>query len=314
MLLHQLKILLPINRGRTGTLRLKRCCHGTCGRSLLPPTETGRETAVEENQQPRSTTPRRKCWHEVREIAQGEHPQRMKLTIWNHIQVTHLQTVMPNRKEYIDGGSDPRNMGSADDDEETFKAKWWLSLRKTRQTIPGTGRGKSKKIWRNLRLSKKIKAMATSPDETNKSYQEFKDLQQQWKEIKTVPGWESQWTWRNYQLYVEQFYDYLKLNSETKEYDFKEESWTENQTANLPKLVDERCHQCFHLLGIASGISWDRSVSKDTWRDMEPFQNRFHHHQQTSPTALEELRAKRRKFGKRRRLSANHKSYFQRGK
>src|SRR3712207_7078055 len=49
----------------------------------------------------------------------------------------------------------------------------------------------------------------------------FKELQQQWKEIKAVPADKANELWRNYQLYVEQFYDLLKLNSEAREYDFK---------------------------------------------------------------------------------------------
>lgn len=63
--------------------------------------------------------------------------------------------------------------------------------------------------------------MATSPEDANKSYQEFKALQQEWKEIKNVPATRANELWRNYQLYVEQYYDLLKLNSEAREYDFK---------------------------------------------------------------------------------------------
>ena len=63
--------------------------------------------------------------------------------------------------------------------------------------------------------------MVTSPEEANKSYKEFKALQEEWKEIKNVPAEKANELWRNYQLYVEQFYDLLKLNSEAREYDFK---------------------------------------------------------------------------------------------
>ena len=63
--------------------------------------------------------------------------------------------------------------------------------------------------------------MVTSPEEANKTFQEFKALQQEWREIKAVPAEKANELWRNYQLYVEQFYDLLKLNSEAREYDFK---------------------------------------------------------------------------------------------
>ncbi|MBO7568918.1 MAG: DUF349 domain-containing protein, partial [Bacteroidaceae bacterium] len=58
-------------------------------------------------------------------------------------------------------------------------------------------------------------------EEANKSYKEFQTLQQQWREIRNVPAEKANELWRNYQLYVEQFYDMLRLNSEARELDFK---------------------------------------------------------------------------------------------
>lgn len=63
--------------------------------------------------------------------------------------------------------------------------------------------------------------MATSPEEANKSFNAFKQLQQEWKEIGAVPPEKANETWKTYQLYVEQFYDLLNLNREAREYDFK---------------------------------------------------------------------------------------------
>ena len=80
---------------------------------------------------------------------------------------------------------------------------------------------KQENLKKKLDIIEKIKAMVTSPEEANKSYQDFKKLQQEWKEIKLVPAEKANELWRNYQLYVEQYYDLLKLNSEAREYDFK---------------------------------------------------------------------------------------------
>ena len=80
---------------------------------------------------------------------------------------------------------------------------------------------KAENLEKKLSIIEKIKAMVTSPEEANKSYQEFKTLQQEWRDIKSVPAEKANELWRNYQLYVEQFYDLLKLNSEAREYDFK---------------------------------------------------------------------------------------------
>ena len=74
---------------------------------------------------------------------------------------------------------------------------------------------KQENLAKKLEIIEKIKAMTTSPEEANQSYNDFKALQQEWKEIKTVPADKANELWRNYQLYVEQFYDLLKLNNET---------------------------------------------------------------------------------------------------
>ena len=66
-----------------------------------------------------------------------------------------------------------------------------------------------------------LKELVESGDDANKSYTEFKKLQQQWNETKLVPQGKVNELWKNYQLYVEKFYDLLKLNNEFREYDFK---------------------------------------------------------------------------------------------
>ena len=99
---------------------------------------------------------------------------------------------------------------------------------------------KQENLSKKLDIIERIKALATSPDEANKSYTIFKELQQEWKEIKTVPADKANELWRNYHLYVEQFYDLLKLNSEAREYDFKKNlELKEKLCESAEKLADE---------------------------------------------------------------------------
>lgn len=81
--------------------------------------------------------------------------------------------------------------------------------------------------------------MTTSPEEANKSYQDFKALQQEWKEIKNIPADKANEVWKNYQLYVEQFYDMLKLNSEAREYDFKKNLEAKTQLCEAAEKLNE---------------------------------------------------------------------------
>lgn len=81
--------------------------------------------------------------------------------------------------------------------------------------------------------------MTTSPEEANKSYQDFKALQQEWKEIKNIPADKANEVWKNYQLYVEQFYDMPKLNSEAREYDFKKNLEAKTQLCEAAEKLNE---------------------------------------------------------------------------
>lgn len=134
----------------------------------------------------------------------------------------HIAEREARLKEYIDGGGNPETYQMVpDQDEETFKAQMAVIREKRAQIMQQQEAEKQANLEKKLEIIEKIKTMATSPDEAGKSYNEFKELQQQWKDIKNVPADKANELWRNYQLYVEQFYDLLKLNSEAREYDFK---------------------------------------------------------------------------------------------
>ena len=140
-------------------------------------------------------------------------------TVFYKLHIAERETRL---KEYIDGGGDPEAYQILpDEDEEVFKAEMAVVREKRARVMQQQEAEKLANLEKKQEIIEKIKAMATSPDEANKSYTEFKELQQQWKDIKAVPADKANELWRNYQLYVEQFYDLLKLNSEAREYDFK---------------------------------------------------------------------------------------------
>lgn len=58
-------------------------------------------------------------------------------------------------------------------------------------------------------------------DNVNKRYAEFQQMQQTFKSITDIPATAVTSTWKTFQLYVEQFYDMLKINKELRDYDFK---------------------------------------------------------------------------------------------
>ena len=160
----------------------------------------------------------------VKEIAHSdEHPQKGEIDYLKTIfYKLHFAEREADMKAYLEGGGDPANYKVLpDEDEEVFKAEMGVRTQPPGKVFREQEKEKQENLKKKLDIIEKIKAMVTSPEEANKSYQDFKKLQQEWKEIKLVPAEKANELWRNYQLYVEQYYDLLKLNSEAREYDFK---------------------------------------------------------------------------------------------
>ena len=189
----------------------------------------------------------------LKEIAASdENPDKDEIdllkTVFYKLHITEREARM---KEYIDGGGAPEAYQiMPDEDEETFKQQMAIVREKRARIFQQQEAEKQANLEKKLEIIEKIKAMATSPDEANKSYNEFKELQQQWKDIKNVPADRASELWRNYQLYVEQFYDLLKLNSEAREYDFKKNLETKTKLCEAAeKLADEEdVISAFHQL------------------------------------------------------------------
>ena len=146
-------------------------------------------------------------------------------------EIDHLKTAFykllfaereADQKTFIENGGDPEAyVMKTDDSEEQFKAEVGLIKEKRAKAFQQQEEEKKANLQRKQQIIEKIKMMSTSPEEANKSYNDFKALQQEWKDIKAVPAEKANELWRNYQLYVEQYYDLLNLNRELREYDFK---------------------------------------------------------------------------------------------
>ena len=179
----------------------------------------------------------------VREIAHGdEAPQKEEVDyLKTAFYKLHIAGREARLKEYIDAGGDPEQYQITPDElEEAFKAEMGVIKEKRQKLFKEQEQEKQVNLEKKLAIIEKIKAMVTSPEEANKSYKDFKALQDEWKEIKNVPAEKANELWRNYQLYVEQFYDLLKLNSEAREYDFKKNLELKTKLCEAAeKLADE---------------------------------------------------------------------------
>ena len=153
----------------------------------------------------------------------------------------HRAAQMAARNAFIEQGGAPEDWrAEIDGAEENFKAIM-ASIRQRRAEIAEqVEKQKAENLEKKQAIIDRIKELATSPEEANAHFDEFKQLQAQWKELGAVPAEKATEIWKNYQLYVEQFYDLLKLNSEAREYDFKKNLSAKERLIELAeKLADE---------------------------------------------------------------------------
>ena len=205
------------------------------------------ETAEEEASQ--VETPRKvyetkaEILERIRDIAHGdESPQKEEVDyLKTAFYKLHIAEREASFKAYLDEGGDPEQYQiTPDEQEEAFKAEMGIIKEKRAKIFKEQEAEKQANLTKKLEIIEKVKSMITTPEEANKGYQEFKALQQQWREIKNVPAEKANELWRNYQLYVEQFYDMLRLNSEAREYDFrKNKEQKERLCEAAEKLADE---------------------------------------------------------------------------
>ena len=226
------------------------------GAAASPAEEQGQNEVINEavEEQPRKVyESKSEILERVREIAHGdEAPQKDEVdylkTAFYKLHVAEREAQI---KAYIEAGGDPEQYQIAPDEtEEAFKAEMGIIKEKRAKLLKEQEAEKQENLAKKLAIIEQIKGMITTPEQANKSYKEFQALQLQWREIKNVPAEKANELWRNYQLYVEQFYDMLRLNSEARELDFKKNLEAKQHLCEVAeKLADEEdVISAFHQL------------------------------------------------------------------
>ncbi len=134
----------------------------------------------------------------------------------------HNQAMQEARKKYIDEGGDPEAyVPVMDPDEETFRQAMQVLRERRAGEQLRIEKERADNLEKKLHILERIQQLTTNPEEAGQHFDEYKSLQQQWKETGTVPAERSTELWKNYQLYSEQYYDLLKMGHELRDYDFK---------------------------------------------------------------------------------------------
>lgn len=111
-------------------------------------------------------------------------------------------------------------------------------------------------------ILEELRVLVSSEETLKKTYDEFKNLQDRWKEIGMVPRTEINNLWQNYHFLVEKFFDKVKLNKELKDLDLKK---------NLEAKI-ALCEKTEELLLETSVLKTFKKLQKyhEEWKDIGP--------------------------------------------
>ncbi|MDR0349565.1 MAG: DUF349 domain-containing protein [Tannerella sp.] len=172
------------------------------------------------------------------------------------------------KKVFIEGGSEEADF-VAPEDETAPVLKELLDEYKRKRTELHEREDKQKEenYAKKLQLIDRIQALIESQEDFNRRYNEYKEIQQKWKELDPVPQEHARELWRNYQIQSERFYDLVKINNQFRDYDFKKNLGLKT---NLCEIVER-------LITEEDVISAYHQLQKlfQQWREIGPVAREF---------------------------------------
>lgn len=149
-----------------------------------------------------------------------------------------------------------------DPNEEYLKELWAEYGKKKAELLKLQEEERVENLKRKEEIIEKIKVLANGEESMNKTFNEFKALQQEWLNIGQVPSSDAKGLWNNYQLQIERFYDFVKINKELRDLDFKR---------NLEQKI-EFCEKAEELLLLTDAIEASKQLQElhELWKELGP--------------------------------------------
>ena len=206
----------------------------------------------------------------------------------------HRSEVDELKKAFLTAGGEEKDFVAPEDETES-KIKELLNVYKEKRAaiLAEEERVKAANYALKLQLIDQLKALTESQEDFNKLYNDFKDIQQRWKEVKAVPQEHVSELWKNYQIYSEKFYDIIKINNQFRDYDFKKNLEMKTALCETDRETANRNRMSYPLPSASEttpAMARNRPVAKELQRrPLVPLQSRFHNHQQTPSGAFRRI-------------------------
>lgn len=175
----------------------------------------------------------------------------------------HKAEFEKNRKEFVDAGGDFAQYTAPDDLYEPQIKELLKQFRDLRTKYNRELEGqKQHNLEEKQKLIEQIKELVNRSESVNQTFQEFRELQQRWREIGPVPQSNLNDLWETYHHHVQNFYDYIKINKELRDLDLKR---------NLEEKIN-LCEKAEELLIEPSVVVAFKKLQKyhNQWREIGP--------------------------------------------
>ena len=134
----------------------------------------------------------------------------------------YRQEVENARAQFVNTGGNPEEFIREDDEIEIRFKELYAEYRTRRDQLASEiEQSKENNLKEKLVIIDELKELINSKETVNHTFNQFRELQRRWKEIGAVPQANVKDLWETYHLYVEQFYNYVKINKELKDLDLK---------------------------------------------------------------------------------------------
>ncbi len=172
------------------------------------------------------------------------------------------------RRAFIDGGGSEEEFVPTVDGAEVRLKELFKEYRRRRDEFIANLEAEKEQNYRTkLAIINELKELVDSDETLNHTFNKFRELQQRWKETGIVPQQHVKDLWETYNLHVENFYNFIKINKELRDLDLKKNY---EQKAAL-------CEQAEALVLEPSVIEAFHKLQKlhDAWRETGPVANEF---------------------------------------
>ncbi|MBP9510905.1 MAG: DUF349 domain-containing protein [Bacteroidales bacterium] len=183
------------------------------------------------------------------------------------IKVTFIRKTKERQKQELEsyiasGGREDEFQYQPDDIEHQFDAVFDIYKEKKLQFAEELERQKQQNLEAKLAILDELRALINSEETLKKTYDEFRNLQEKWRQIGMVPKSEVNTLWQNYHFLVEKFFDKVKINKELKDLDLKK---------NLESKI-ELCEKAEELLLEPNVMKSFKELQKyhEQWREIGP--------------------------------------------